>query len=506
MNKDKQNGTTSPFLLFLKQNETYTPDCIGEIIDIVKPYFGYSRDKNIVYYNIPCAFDIETSSFYDGSEKRAIMYEWTFGIFGIIIIGRTWGEWVTMMDTISKKLRLNDTFRLLCYCHNLAYEFQWFRKWIGINMVFATDVRKPLYVLCDNGIEFRCSYLLSGYSLETLAKNITSVKIRKLTGDLDYSLIRHSETPLTKAELKYCINDVKIVMAYIWERITSDGGIGKIPLTKTGFVRRYCRKNCFAEENRIQFVNTIRELTLTNDEYEQNRRAFQGGFTHCNPFFSGKEVQDVTSFDFTSSYPFCMVAEQYPMSAGEIIEIPDGDTEMFERYLSCYCCIFDLEIFDLESLLLYESYISLSHCWEVEKAKVDNGRLVSAQHLMTTVTNVDFDLIRKFYTWKKIRVYNFRTYVREYLPTPFVKSILDLYKAKTELKGVIGREAEYAEAKEKLNSCYGMTVTSIIRIDYEYDGTKEQWNDPHIKTTDERIQKINDYNADHGRFLYYPWG
>ena len=51
-----------------------------------------------------------------------------------------------------------------------------------------------------------------------------------------------------------------------------------------------------------------------------------------------------------------------------------------------------------------------------------------------------------------------------------------------------------------------MAVTSIIRIDYEYDGTKEQWNEPHVKTTAERVEKINDYNADHGRFLYYPWG
>ena len=36
--------------------------------------------KGKYYYNIPCAFDIETSSFYEGDEKRAIMYIWQFAI------------------------------------------------------------------------------------------------------------------------------------------------------------------------------------------------------------------------------------------------------------------------------------------------------------------------------------------------------------------------------------------------------------------------------------------
>ena len=59
-------------------------------------------------------------------------------------------------------------------------------------------------------------------------------KIEKKVGDLDYSLLRHSNTHLTDTELGYCINDVKVVMAYIQEKIEHDGNIAKIPLTKTG--------------------------------------------------------------------------------------------------------------------------------------------------------------------------------------------------------------------------------------------------------------------------------
>ena len=34
------------------------------------------KNSKLKYYNIPCSFDIETSSFYEGDEKRACMYLW----------------------------------------------------------------------------------------------------------------------------------------------------------------------------------------------------------------------------------------------------------------------------------------------------------------------------------------------------------------------------------------------------------------------------------------------
>lgn len=57
-------------------------------------------------------------------EKAAIMYVWQFGINGYTIMGRTWGEFVTMMQTVSEVLGLNDKLRLIVYVHNLSYEFQ----------------------------------------------------------------------------------------------------------------------------------------------------------------------------------------------------------------------------------------------------------------------------------------------------------------------------------------------------------------------------------------------
>lgn len=234
--------------LAIPSDEYYTPDQIGKMISDVRHWFRFARSKNIRYFNVPCAFDIETSSFYIGKNKRACMYEWSLGVFGAVMIGRTWDEFVNTILEITEILNLNLEKRLLVYCHNFAYEFQWIRKWLTWDHVFAFASRKPIYAVTTTGLEFRCSYLLTGYSLETTANNLKTFDVKKRVGDLDYKLLRHSGTPLTADEIGYCVNDVKVVMADIMERMIDAGNIAKIPLTKTGYVRQYCRKRCYGEE------------------------------------------------------------------------------------------------------------------------------------------------------------------------------------------------------------------------------------------------------------------
>ena len=495
---------------YLNNYKVYKPDEILDVLKVVRKNFRFSSiNKKVKYFNVPCSFDIETSSFYSGqpeNKKVAIMYEWTFGIYGLVIIGRTWEEFKTMIHTLSGALLLHNEKRLVIYVHNLSYEFQFMRKWFNWEKVFSIDNRKPIYALTDTGVEFRCSYLLSGYSLAKLGDELRTYNIKKLVGFLDYEKIRHSKTPLTPDELAYCVNDVKVVMAYIAERIEQDGELSKLPLTKTGYVRNYCRNSCFYEPGerrkksfkRLRYMEIMKGLRLVPDEYKQLKRAFQGGFTHANPFYSGKVMHDITSYDFTSSYPCVMIAEKFPMSSGEVVKI--NTAEELEKNLKLYCCLFDIEITGLQSKLWYESYISISRCWGIQCPVVNNGRLVSAKHLYTTVTEQDFLIIRKFYKWDEIKIGTFRRYRKDYLPLDFVKSILKLYHDKTTLKGVDGKEIEYLRSKEMLNSCYGMSVTDIIRPEYDYN---IDWCEP--KEPD--IEKaIKDYNGSRSRFLFYPWG
>ena len=205
--------------------------------------------KKVKLYNIPASFDIETTSFYDAArgKKHATMYIWQFGFNGSVIYGRTWDEFFDFIEKFTNELGCNESCIIYIYVHNLSYEFQWIRRYFEWNKVFALKKRKVLYAsYLPLGIQFCCSYILTNASLAHVGDPengmLTRYKVSKLVGKLDYSKMRHSGTPLTANELAYCLNDVRVVMALIQEKIEHDGGINNIPLTNTGYVRRYCRK------------------------------------------------------------------------------------------------------------------------------------------------------------------------------------------------------------------------------------------------------------------------
>ena len=484
--------------------KNFNPDEIDDMINKVK-WTWTKTNKKIEYANIPCSFDIETTSFMESFEKRAIMYEWTLCLNGLIMIGRTWDQFIYVYDRIVSDLELSPDHRLILYVHNLSFEFQFIRKLLKWKNVFSVDVRKPVYALTVDGVEFRCSYLLSGYGLAKLGSELQKYKVEKLVGDLDYSKMRHSQTELTDQEINYCRNDCLVVVSYIQERIEESGNIGLLPLTKTGYVRKYCRDCCLYDGTHkkngwkyILYKKLMNSLVMMPDEYQQLKRAFQGGFTHASAWMSGRVIKNVRSFDFTSSYPAVMLSEKFPMSKAEVIKIES--MQQFEKNLNLYCCLFDVEIIGLESITEIEHPLSVSRCSKVIKGIEDNGRLVSADHLYTTWTEQDYFIMIKFYKWQHIKIADFRRYQRDYLPTDFIKGILKLYGDKTMLKGVHGKETEYQIAKGMLNSTYGMAVTDICRDENIYkDG---EWT-----TEKADIEKsISKYNKSIKRFLFYPWG
>lgn len=497
----------------LINNKIYQPSDIEAMIqDSFEPkmYKKRQADKTYIeYYNIIGGFDIETSSFISNDgDKVALMYEWTFGINGLIMIGRTWEEFIAVVDTVSEKLGLGATRHIIIGVHNLGYEFQFIRKLFKWSKVFASDIRKPIYAITDSGIEFRDTYILSGFSLETVGKKLTEYQIEKLVGNLEYSKLRTPETPLTEKEIAYCVNDVKVVMAYLEECKEKDGkgNITRIPLTNTGRVRRFVKDNCFkgSKFQRYNYLSLMNGLTLKPQEYQDLKRAFQGGFTHANPFYVGDICKDVTSMDLTSSYPTQLCLPIFPVSKGESYNLKSMDD--FNESLKYYCCLFELEIEGLESQFIYDSYISRSRCLICENATLSNGRVVRADKIRIIITEKDYAIIKKCYTWESCKVGHFRRYERGYLPKEIVLSVLELYKSKTQLKGLRGLnddgvsyEELYMSRKGMLNSCYGMMVTDIVKDEITYT---DDWED----TKPLLNASIDKYNKSKSRFLFYPWG
>lgn len=458
-------------------------------------------------------FDIETSNTYVGENKFAFMYIWQVGLLNngeeLYFYGRTWGEFKTFLKHLRLLLALNSKKKCYIWVHNLAFEFQFMRKELGeLWSVFAGDIRKPYKAEIDF-IIFRDTLILSGMSLEKVAENLINHKIEKLTGDLDYSLIRHQNTPLTSEEKQYCLHDVKILCYYIEEQKDIYGNLGKIPLTNTGRVRQFVKEKCLytskshRKSNGSKYKNyrkLMSFLTLTERTYKLFNTAFQGGFTHANVSYVNQIIDNVHSIDFTSSYPTVMIAEKFPMSSPEQITINSLEEykELRQNKDNGFLMVIQLE--NVVSKISFENYLSESKAIIKKNLAVNNGRIFSADLLVLCLTEIDLDLILQVYDFSKIHFLECYHYYMSYLPTAIIKSILELYGKKTTLKGVEGKEVEYLLSKAMLNSIYGMTVTAIVRDEQIYDNnmwTSERGN------AEEEIKK---YNESKNRFLFYPWG
>ena len=474
--------------------------------------YNYHTKQSTEYLNIESSFDIETTSTYVGEDKFAFMYLWGFGIGNDgenLYYGRTWEDLTIFLNNLSNELGLHENRVLVCYVHNLAYEFQFMRKYFKWLEVFSVDDRKPLKALSTLGIEFRDSYILSGFSLEHTAKNLQKHKVEKLVGDLDYSKVRHTETEITDLELKYLENDVIIVLNYINEQLDIYGKITKIPLTNTGRVREFVKDKCYYTKGKTKYKSSkgkrsnyreiMENLTLEVDEYQKLKMAFMGGFTHANAYYTGKTLENVHSVDFTSSYPAVILSERFPMGKGFKPTKEEILKNGYDYYLENFNCLVGVVFTNLENKFAHESYLSESKCKIKGEKLIDNGRVFSADVVSSMITEVDLWIMKKVYSYDSLHIKDLTVYPKGYLPKPIIESVLDLYQDKTTLKGVSGSEVEYMLSKGMLNSVYGMMVTDIVKDNVTYE---DDWG-VELVNPDEEIENYNDKMS---RFLYYPWG
>ena len=474
--------------------------------------YNYHTKQSTEYLNIESSFDIETTSTYVGEDKFAFMYLWGFGIGNDgenLYYGRTWEDLIIFLNNLSNELGLHENRVLVCYVHNLAYEFQFMRKYFKWLEVFSVDDRKPLKALSTLGIEFRDSYMLSGFSLEHTAKNLQKHKVQKLVGDLDYSKVRHTETEITDLELKYLENDVIIVLNYINEQLDIYGKITKIPLTNTGRVREFVKDKCYYTKGKSKYKSSkgkrsnyreiMENLTLEVDEYQKLKMAFMGGFTHANAYYTGKTLENVHSVDFTSSYPAVILSERFPMGKGFKPTKEEILKNGYDYYLENFNCLVGVVFTNLENKFAHESYLSESKCKIKGEKLIDNGRVFSADVVSSMITEVDLWIMKKVYSYDSLHIKDLTVYPKGYLPKPIIESVLDLYQDKTTLKGVSGSEVEYMLSKGMLNSVYGMMVTDIVKDNVTYE---DDWG-VELVNPDEEIENYNDKMS---RFLYYPWG
>ena len=149
----------------------------------------------------------------------------------------------------------------------------------------------------------------------------------------------------------------------------------------------------------------------------------------------------------------------------------------------------------------YNNFISFSKCRNIRGGHYDNGRVVSADELEITLTDIDFKFILKSYSGTYQILESYSTYYR-YLPQQYINFILDKYETKTKLKNVDGKEIEYALSKNMFNSLYGMTVTNTIRDNVIYDNING-WSTEPLSNID-ILMKLQEEKAK--GFLSFSYG
>lgn len=424
-----------------------------------------TRQKLRYYKAAVCAFDTETS--YIEQIDRQTLYIWQFQIDeALTVIGRTWSAFLTFWQTACDILEEQDKY-LVVYVHNLSYEFQFMRSLFHVDPddLFCVKSRRVLRWICGR-FEFRCSYLQTNMSLDAFTHKF-GVKHSKLSGkEFDYKKVRYADTPLSDRELEYCVNDVRgLVEALKAEMSRDDDTLYTIPLTSTGYVRREV-KAALRQWGR----HRLAELMPGREVYQLLREAFRGGNTHANRYFVKNPeyplppVEDVHSADRSSSYPDVQVNYMFPMSPFKRVLSDVSYSRLKDHYIKRrgYALLFRLEITDLRLRDKFNPcpYISLDKCHRISGKQTDNGRILKADHVSITVTDIDFNIIDKQYILSNANVTISDLYFAryDYLPDELRELVKHFYSEKTALKGVAVMALFYDKFKNLINAVYGCSA------------------------------------------------
>ena len=471
----------------------FDPQTLFKDIRAVKRKRGNPHKKVRHYRNIINAFDIETSTLPD--IEQSFMYIWQLQLGkDVTVIGRSWPEFFELLLKIRRLLR-GDW--LVIYVHSLSFEFQFLKGLYDFqeDEVFCTDSRQILKCTMFDCFEFRCSYLLSNMSLDEFTKRM-GVENKKLSG-FDYQKIRYPDTELSDFEIQYCINDVQGLVQALYKSFEIEGdNVETVPLTSTGDVRRDA-KHGMEQFNHDQLEEMLPDVKV----YTLLREAFRGGNTHANRWYSDEIIEKVKSVDRVSSYPDVMINCKFPMM--KFFKEPDPVTihrlkDLIWKHKKPVVMRIAFYNLDLKDLLNGAPYLTKDKSRNISNGVFDNGRILRADYLETTLTDLDFKIVLGMYKWTSCNPYEVYTSVYKPLPEALKNVILKYYVDKTELKGLPDQEVYYTKSKNKLNSCYGMTAQDPVKQSIKFREGEYVLDLQDI----EDLLKTSNKKA----FLSYAWG
>lgn len=461
------------------------------------------RTRNGRLLNCACAFDIECWTDDKKDPPTAYMYHWQFCIMRlsgeyICVMGDTWEEF----QLLEKRLyEYSGGAKPVIYVHNLGYEFQFMKHFITIESLFARKKNVPIYVVSDHA-EYRCSWMLSNMSLSKFCQNSKGCIFWKKVDTYDYRKKRIPGETLSDSDFEYDFCDVVGLCQCIISRLQEDD-ISTIPLTSTGYIRRHFRKTRDAQ--------AMAECAINVDVYDLCRKAFRGGDVHYNHNYGIDVVENVHSYDKKSSYPYQIICKKYPMSRfTKLKPTLENVNKALKKGLAflitirCSC----IKVKDIGII----PYIDKGHSRNVKNPTIDNGRILYAEELTYTMTDIDYKIMIESYHIEEKEVLDLYVSKYDYLPLALRKGVAEMFTQKCELeykRDTATSDAEreeisylYSKKKNEFNATFGMMVQDPCcdEIMLDMDNLKFR------STPVDKMEILQKYYENPKSFLTYQWG
>lgn len=470
------------------------------------------RNDNDTYNDCIIMFDTETSKKDPAvvGENHVVAFTVSIRAFDKNIVtlwGRRPDDLVNCLIQIHEAMAGQHT---IFYCHNYAYDYVFIRKFLLQELGTpekALNVKPhyPILMTFKNGMIIKDSLILAQKSLERWANDL-DVEHKKAVGSWDYNKIRSQKTRLSAPERHYIENDTLAGVECIQKTMDSlSKRIYSIPYTATGIVREG-----FLQSGKAYHAHeAFKKMSPEFEVYQILEKVFHGGFTHANRYMTDRTIKGlIRAYDFTSSYPYVMLSEKFPMekfqrwhdcSASDIIESSENYAFIFKLIL------YNFEVRDMQQPMPMLQFYKMEN---PINCIIDNGRVLQGAYTEIYMTEQDLHIFLQQYTAERhacVEVYYSR---KEYLPRWFTDYVYQLFKDKTMLKGL--DPVDYMLAKGRLNSTYGCCVQKAIQENIVEDYQTGMYE---VKNLDQKTGKeltheelYDKYLNNHNKVLPYQWG
>lgn len=339
------------------------------------------------------------------------------------------------------------------FFHNLAFDGAFIMDWLERNgwtwVERREQIRERTYMTVINDVnQVYCIdlYFTQAFNVRIMdSLKVIPLSIRVMAGtfgmdegkgDLDYEKPRPVGYEMDEQERDYLRRDVQIAAK------------GMETFISQGLTKMTAGSNALADYKGIMggkkgFRSVFPMLDDETDAFVRN--AYRGGFTYVNPRYQGKRLKEGIVFDVNSLYPSVMYGcdgQLMPYGRPLWFEGKPKNVNGYPLWVAQLTCKFDVREDHIPCIQLKNNFSFAS----TEYIEHSNGDVTF------TITNVDWELIRKQYYVHDVRWQG--GYMFQGLPGIF-KPYIDKWVAVKNDATVNGNQGMRTVAKLMMNSLYG---------------------------------------------------